>query len=257
MQMRRLFLYFKIFELAKNMNKKSLIFGVLVNFIWLLGIYLFSRSNGYTLPTSLNELGDFLAGIFAPIAFFWLILGYIQQGKQLDQNTRALEQQEIALQLQINEMKESVKQQKELVEIQKQQYVDSSNSVAPYFGFNDLKIHCFGCGSINGVEQDPDYELLFKLSNSGKEVRDIQFIDTDGKTFYALQRINSNEVLDISIPLSDLSMEWVGDNLISRICIKYKNLFGRAGENQFLLEINYEKDWEIDNPLKINFEFLS
>ena len=69
------------------------------------------------------------------------ILGYIQQGKQLDQNTRALEQQEIALQLQINEMKESVKQQKELVEIQKQQYVDSSNSVAPYFGFNDLKIH--------------------------------------------------------------------------------------------------------------------
>jgi hypothetical protein len=81
--MRRLFLYFKIFELAKNMNKKSLIFGVLITFAWLLGIYLFSRSNGYTLPTSLNELGDFLAGIFAPIAFFWLILGYIQQGKQL------------------------------------------------------------------------------------------------------------------------------------------------------------------------------
>lgn len=90
------------------MNKKSLIFGVLVSFIWFSGIYLFSRSNGYSLPTSLNELGDFLAGIFAPIAFFWLILGYIQQGKQLDQNTTALEQQERALQLQIDEMKESV-----------------------------------------------------------------------------------------------------------------------------------------------------
>jgi hypothetical protein len=38
----------------------------------------------------------FLRCIFAPIAFFWLILGYIQQGKQLDQNTKALEQQEKA-----------------------------------------------------------------------------------------------------------------------------------------------------------------
>ncbi len=35
----------------------------------------------------LNALGDFLAGIFAPVAFFWLILGYVQQGKRLDQNT--------------------------------------------------------------------------------------------------------------------------------------------------------------------------
>nr|WP_228267864.1 hypothetical protein [Acinetobacter sp. TUM15064] len=61
-------------------------------------------------PESLNKLGDFLAGVFAPIAFPWLILGYIQQGKQLDQNTRALEQQEKALNLQIEEMRESVKQ---------------------------------------------------------------------------------------------------------------------------------------------------
>ena len=88
------------------MNKKSLIFGVLVSFILFLGIYLVKVMVINYL--SLNELGDFLAGIFAPIAFFWLILGYIQQGKQLDQNTTALEQQERALQLQIDEMKESV-----------------------------------------------------------------------------------------------------------------------------------------------------
>lgn len=76
-------------------------------------------------------MGDFLAGIFAPIAFFWLILGYIQQGKQLDQNTRALEQQEKALQLQINEMKESVKQQKELSKIQNEQINSTYKMVQP------------------------------------------------------------------------------------------------------------------------------
>ena len=117
------------------MNKKSLILGVLVTFIWLLGIYLFSRGNGYTLPTSLNELGDFLAGIFAPIAFFWLILGYIQQGKQLDQNTRALEQQEKALQLQIDEMKESVKQQKEIALVNGKALQASYEKARPEIGY--------------------------------------------------------------------------------------------------------------------------
>jgi len=107
------------------MNKKSLILGILVTAIWFIGIYVFSQSNSYNLPATLNELGDFLAGIFAPVAFFWLILGYVQQGKQLDQNTKALEQQETALRLQIDEMKESVQQQRELVLIQRQQNEDS------------------------------------------------------------------------------------------------------------------------------------
>ena len=30
----------------------------------------------------LNEIGDLSAGIFGPVAFLWLVLGYIQQGKE-------------------------------------------------------------------------------------------------------------------------------------------------------------------------------
>ena len=122
------------------MNKKSLIFGVIATLIWFLGIYVFSQSNSYNLPATLNELCDFLAGIFAPIAFFWLILGYIQQGKQLDQNTKALEQQEKALQLQIDEMKEGVKQQAELVNIQKTQYEEQQNLLEPRFIISDAEV---------------------------------------------------------------------------------------------------------------------
>jgi hypothetical protein len=90
------------------MNKKSLNWGIGITVVWLAVIVVFWIFGGLTSPSSLNELGDFLAGAFAPIAFLWLILGYIQQGKQLDQNTKALEQQERALQLQIEEMRESV-----------------------------------------------------------------------------------------------------------------------------------------------------
>ena len=97
------------------MNQKSLNCGIGITVIWLAVITSFWMFGGLSSPTSLNELGDFLAGIFAPIAFLWLILGYVQQGKQLEQNTKALEQQEKALQLQIDEMRESVKQQTNLV----------------------------------------------------------------------------------------------------------------------------------------------
>lgn len=98
------------------MNQKSLRFGIGITVVWLILIIGFALFGKMTFPQSLNELGDFLAGIFAPIAFFWLVLGYIQQGKQLEQNTKALEQQEQALQLQISELQESIDQQKMLVQ---------------------------------------------------------------------------------------------------------------------------------------------
>ncbi|MEM7489912.1 MAG: hypothetical protein AAF390_12405 [Pseudomonadota bacterium] len=40
-----------------------------------------------------NEFGDFLAGIFAPIALTWLIIGYFQQAAELRENSRALRDQ--------------------------------------------------------------------------------------------------------------------------------------------------------------------
>ncbi len=56
----------------------------------------------------LNAWGDFLAGTMAPLAIFWLVLGFLQQGDELKQNTDALK-------LQAEELRQSVEQQKELV----------------------------------------------------------------------------------------------------------------------------------------------
>lgn len=56
------------------------------------------------LALELNELGDFLAGAFGPIAFLWLVLGFLQQGRELKLSTHAL-------QLQAEELKHSVEQQ--------------------------------------------------------------------------------------------------------------------------------------------------
>ncbi|HAS6966919.1 hypothetical protein CRN30_18055 [Vibrio vulnificus] len=52
----------------------------------------------------LNEWGDFLAGATAPIAFLWLIIGYVLQRRELTLNTEALSLQRIELERQAKEL---------------------------------------------------------------------------------------------------------------------------------------------------------
>lgn len=56
-----------------------------------------------------NEIGDFLAGVFAPLAFLFLLLGYVLQGKQLNHQSEGL--------------KESIEQQNAILELMRQQYL--------------------------------------------------------------------------------------------------------------------------------------
>lgn len=59
---------------------------------------------------SLNEVGDFLAGAFGPVAILWLVLGFFQQGIELRQGTAALN-------LQGDELKNAVEQQRLLADV--------------------------------------------------------------------------------------------------------------------------------------------
>lgn len=72
----------------------------------------------------LNEVGDFLAGAFGPVAILWLVLGFFQQGVELRQGTEALK-------LQAAELKNSVVQQCELVAAQKASLKNYESSLQP------------------------------------------------------------------------------------------------------------------------------
>ena len=87
------------------MHKKLEFWGVMGTAIYLLVIastVAFKFSDFVALD--LNELGDFLAGAFGPIAFLWLVLGFLQQGRELKLSSEALL-------LQAKELKNSVEQQ--------------------------------------------------------------------------------------------------------------------------------------------------
>ncbi|MEG1709929.1 MAG: hypothetical protein RR285_14630 [Acinetobacter sp.] len=205
------------------MNKKSLIIGVTITCIWFLGIYLFCFLNGYKLPESLNELGDFLAGIFAPVAFFWLILGYMQQGKQLDQNTKALEQQERALQLQIEEMKESVKQQAELAEIQKKQFGAMNESVKPILVIKDSQYTYFSS------DEGSDFlvNVKFRLTNFGGVANVFCIRNSRQKAIYSLEQINERETVLVEVDFYELDLD-INDKqqtMLAEITFDFENLY--------------------------------
>ena len=68
-------------------------FGLVISVIWLAGgaWYMLGVGDGSSdLGFSGDSLGSFLEGVFAPLAFLWLVLGLFVQQQELANNTRAL-----------------------------------------------------------------------------------------------------------------------------------------------------------------------
>ena len=106
------------------MSSVRTLIGAVISLCWISAIaYLAGRDSSALAMMSPNEWGDFLAGSFAPLAFLWLVLGYLQQGDELRLSTDALR-------LQAEELKNSVEQQRELVEVSRQQVESEREALA-------------------------------------------------------------------------------------------------------------------------------
>lgn len=76
-------------------------FGLVITTAWLvLGFLYIESTSGWTRFTRMpaDQLGNFLEGAFAPLAFLWLVIGYFLQKKELEQNTAALQAQALEIQ---------------------------------------------------------------------------------------------------------------------------------------------------------------
>ncbi|AEJ13441.1 hypothetical protein PPS_2892 [Pseudomonas putida S16] len=85
--------------------------GTAITVVYLFAMFvLVCVRSGQVVTMPLNEVGDFLAGAFGPVAFLWLVLGFLQQGDELRQGTEALR-------LQATELQNSVAQQKVMADV--------------------------------------------------------------------------------------------------------------------------------------------
>lgn len=85
--------------------------GLTVLYLLLMVLYVWPRWSEF-LALAPNEAGDFLAGAFAPLAFAWLVLGFMQQGIELRQNSDALR-------LQVEELRTAAEHAGSMVELQR------------------------------------------------------------------------------------------------------------------------------------------
>jgi len=107
---------------------------------YLLGIV--GSDNFIHLPTA--DIGSFLEGAFAPLAFLWLVIGHFMQQKEISANTRAIKlQEQSARRLELHSRQDSYFKLLSLVQSQ----------LGAIAGFHYMSI-CgpTGTGEISGVE---------------------------------------------------------------------------------------------------------
>ena len=99
-----------------------LAFGLGITLIWITTglLYLFlvvGWDNFVHLPTA--DIGSFLEGAFAPLAFLWLVIGHFMQQKEITANTRAISiQEQSARRLEVHSQRDSFFKLHELVQAQ-------------------------------------------------------------------------------------------------------------------------------------------
>ena len=152
------------------MNKRLSIVGMAGTLVYLLIVAWWVRQgDSNILEMKPNEVGDFLAGVFGPVAILWLILGFFQQGEELRQNTKALE-------LQAEELRHSVEQQKSLVEATQEQVKAQAEEIEqqrkkivadaqPVFAF-DLR---------KGEKVGDIFIFVYEVTNIGRAVSEVRF----------------------------------------------------------------------------------
>lgn len=170
----------------------------------------------------LNELGDFLAGAFGPLALAWLVFGYFQQGDELKQGTEALL-------MQAQELRESVEQQSAMVASQRASLNNYERSLEPL-----LKMTHEGSTLIEG-----DYLDRFWIFNTGGYCECVEIERVEGNTHipcFTLQPLFNGDSRGFLLDLNEVDTEFV---------VKYKRINGSEGAQAFEVKHYWDDGPEI------------
>lgn len=184
----------------------------IIVFLWGLFSYFLDDNLG------VNGLGDFFAGIFTPIAFYWLIRGYMLQKQELQQNTKALD-------LQAEELKNTVEEYKHMVEVNRKQldilnapqlFINLSLSMEKgsiFHAIIKLNIKNSGGSACNVKISLADFEIDLEKINRGDEIsKCFNQIDIKEKNIIILNRdIGENYFKDTYC----LSYQYIFDDKIT------------------------------------------
>jgi len=198
----------------------------------------------------LNEKGDFLAGVFSPLAFLWLVYGYLQQGQELKQNTEALRLQAI-------ELGKNVQAQNEIVKFQQEEQEAKHFSVQPILKYdlcsvdvNHRQDNIYNEYGENIDVGDSYLELLisFEIHCQVNSVYRIKVINAlDNSIEDQIVKIDQDKSKVVSITLYE---DQIGDLLKDSefdlfVYIEFFDVYGKSFKQKIKINI-YQFDWSLE-----------
>lgn len=124
----------------------------------------------------LNSIGDFLAGAFAPLGFFWIVAGYKQNSESLELQSVELVNSTKALNDQVEEQKKLFLATEQQIKLSKDkndfEIFSQKKQFQPFFHIDELKIHTW---FFKNSDSMISFEIQFKLYNSRETCRNLFF----------------------------------------------------------------------------------
>lgn len=219
----------------KNFFKNNFLItiGWILSLIWLMIVV--SLLHSHALPSNLNEIGDFVAGMASPLAFLWVVIGYYQSQEALRLQAKELSQSSEALVHQVNEMRVATKLQKEQLDQVKNQFentiLSEKYNLQPFF---DLRIK-----SIVDIEEIDDFYkfITFELECIEGSARFITLYNQKDRngSFDRINQITKGkiEVLQIDVVVKD-DVKLHG--LI--FSLSYFDVRGNIASQEYMMTIN-------------------
>lgn len=211
-----------------------------ITIAWL--VFIYQKIQQEALPKNLNEFGDFIAGAFAPLAFFWLVRGYYQQGHEL--------------QGQAIELKNSVKQQQRLAEIYEEEMRQKHFQVQPILIFtcNDIREYQENVpfedeeGEIIDVQTQSAVDFYLTIQNVGESARHLLLISkpkTQYKRFekYELKQ-NEFEKIKFCIDGQECDALYNGHDILRELKITFNDIYGKLFTKYITCKVSSHQDYE-------------
>lgn len=198
----------------------SLTLGWIITVGW--GVYIWYLVSNKNFPDELNSIGDFLAGMFSPLAFLWLIVSYYQsqkavsiQAEELNQNTKALADQ-------VEEMRKTAEIQHLQLEEMKQQYKSLRRSekiqLQPFILINYVR-------KIEVFESQIKISMFFNISCINGSARKLSLNFTDYKTIESphVEYITKDVTSEIFVTVATTSIENLNNSYLDLIYYDINN----------------------------------
>ncbi|TCM61876.1 hypothetical protein EC844_12630 [Acinetobacter calcoaceticus] len=196
-----------------------------------------------------NVLGDFLAGTFSPLAFLFLILGYLQTNKSLGQNSEAITQQAIALQQQATSLQmqsDELKISNQALQAQATELRNSVEQQMEQVRISNEQLDYYKQKDINDSEKEirkAKPELHLARYGSGHTFGSYRLMNLGGEA----KLIKSTDVNNIAFPILPPKQSHTFDleQNLEELTFTYSDQFGNKYSSRFKAESSGICDFEI------------